>query len=106
MDIIHTTDENFAEIIKSEKPVLCDFWASWCSPCKMIAPMLEEISKEMGDKITIAKHNIDDEPGVPVKYGVRGIPTLMIFSNSELRDTKVGATTKANLLEFINKNLV
>ena len=106
MDIIHTTDENFAEIIKSKKPVLCDFWASWCSPCKMIAPILEEISKEMGDKITIAKHNIDNEPGVPVKYGIKGIPTLMIFSNSELRDTKVGLTTKSNLLEFINKNLV
>ena len=106
MDIIHTTDKNFAEIIKSEKPVLCDFWAAWCSPCKMIAPVLEEISKEMGDKITIVKHNIDTSPSVPVKYGVKGIPTLMIFSNSELRDTKVGFTTKSNLLEFINKNLV
>ena len=105
MPITNTTDENFAEIIKSEKPVLVDFWAEWCAPCKMIAPILEEISAEMGDKIIIAKHNIDDNPSVPIKYNVRGIPTLLIFSKSELKDTKVGATTKSNLLEFINKNI-
>ena len=105
MDIIHTTDENFAEIINSEKPVLCDFWASWCAPCKMIAPILEEISKEMGDKITIAKHNIDDEPGVPVKYGVRGIPTMLLFKDGELKATKVGATTKSNIVSWIKENI-
>tara|TARA_B100001245_G_scaffold221273_1_gene192410 strand:- start:299 stop:616 length:318 start_codon:yes stop_codon:yes gene_type:complete len=105
MTIINTTDKNFAETIKSDKPVLVDFWASWCAPCKMIAPILEEISNEMGDKITIAKHNIDDFPSVPVKYNIRGIPTMLIFSKSELKDTKVGATTKSNLLEFINKNI-
>ena len=103
MSIINTTDENFAEKIKGDL-VLVDFWASWCSPCKIIAPVLESIAEKMGDKILICKHNIDEQPSVPTKYNIRGIPTLLLFSKSELIDTKVGATSEQNLLEFINKN--
>lgn len=105
MSIINTTDENFAEIIKSDKLVLVDFWASWCAPCKAMSPILEEISKEMNDKIIVAKHNIDNEPGVPVKYNIRGIPSLLIFSKSILLDTQVGMTNKENIKKFITKNL-
>ena len=103
MTIINTTDENFAEKIKGDL-VLVDFWASWCSPCKIIAPVLESIAEKMGDKILICKHNIDEQPSVPTTYNIRGIPTLLLFSKSELIDTKVGATSEQNLLEFINKN--
>ena len=88
MPIINTTDENFTEKIKGDL-VLVDFWASWCSPCKVIAPMLESIAGKLGDKILICKHNIDKEPSVPTRYNVRGIPTLLLFSRSELKDTKL-----------------
>ena len=101
--IINTTDENFAEKIKGDL-VLVDFWASWCSPCKAIAPILESISKKLGDKILICKHNIDEQPTVPVRYGVRGIPTLLLFSQSELQATQVGVTSEQHLLEFITKH--
>ena len=102
----HVTDDNFdAEVIKSTKPILVDFWAEWCGPCKQIGPVLEEISNEMANQITIAKHNIDNEPNTPTKYGVRGIPTMLLFKNGELKSTKVGATTKSNIVSWIKENI-
>ena len=96
------TDDNFEnEVLKSEKPVLVDFWAEWCGPCKMVGPVLEELSDEMADKLVIAKHNIDDSPNTPTKYGVRGIPTMLLFSGGQLIDTKVGAANKSNIKEWL-----
>ena len=101
-----STDENFdSEILKSSKPTLVDFWAEWCAPCKQVEPLLEEISNEMTDQLVIAKHNIDEEPNTPTKFGVRGIPTLLLYKNSELVETQVGLSNKAKLLEVINKHL-
>ena len=106
MTIINTTDENFEkDVLKNQKPVLTDFWASWCSPCLQLSPILESIAEEMKDQIVIAKHNIDDFPNMPSRYGVRGIPTLLLFKNGELVGTKVGVTTKSNILDFIKKNI-
>ena len=106
MATIKVTDENFeTEVVKANKPVIVDFWAEWCGPCKMIGPVLEELSDEMSDKVTIAKHNIDEEPNTPTKFGVRGIPTLLMFKNGELKSTKIGATTKSNPKSWIEENL-
>ena len=106
MSIINTTDENFEkDVLKNQKPVLTDFWASWCSPCLQLAPILEEIAEEMKDQIVIAKHNIDDHPNQPSRFGVRGIPTMLLFKNGELAGTQVGVTTKSNILNFIKKNI-
>ena len=106
MSIINTTDENFEkEVLKNQKPVLTDFWASWCAPCRQLAPILEEIAEEMKDQIVIAKHNIDDHPNQPTRFGVRGIPTMLLFKNGELAGTQVGVTTKSNILNFIKKNI-
>ena len=106
MSIINTTDENFEkDVLKNQKPVLTDFWASWCSPCLQLAPILEEIAEEMKDQIVIAKHNIDDHPNQPTRFGVRGIPTMLLFKNGELVGTQVGVTTKSNILNFIKKNI-
>ena len=100
------TDSNFDEEIKNSKvPILVDFWAEWCGPCKQIGPTLEEISNEMADQITVAKHNIDNEPNTPTKYGVRGIPTMLLFKDGELKATKVGATTKSNIVSWIKENI-
>ena len=102
----NVTDDNFdTEVIKSTKPILVDFWAEWCGPCKQIGPVLEEISNDMADQIVIGKINIDSSPNVPVKWGIRGIPTMLIFKNGELKATKVGATTKSNIVSWIKENI-
>ena len=106
MTTVNVTDENFeVEVLKSDKPILVDFWAEWCGPCKQIGPTLEEISDEMSNEIIVAKHNIDNEPNTPTKYGVRGIPTMLLFKSGELKATKVGATTKSNIVSWIKENI-
>ena len=100
------TDESFdSDVIKSETPTVVDFWAEWCGPCKQIGPVLEEISDEMKDQVVIAKHNIDQEPNTPTKYGIKGIPTMLLFKGGELKATKVGATTKSNIVAWIKENI-
>ena len=100
------TDESFdTDVIKSNKPTVVDFWAEWCGPCKQIGPVLEEISDEMKDQVVIAKHNIDQEPNTPTKYGIKGIPTMLLFKGGELKATKVGATTKSNIISWIKENI-
>jgi len=104
--IVHVTDDNFdAEVINSEEPVLVDYWADWCGPCKMIAPILDEIAGGYQGKIKIAKLNIDENPNTPPKYGIRGIPTLMIFKGGNVEATKVGALSKSQLTAFIDSNV-
>jgi thioredoxin 1 len=104
--IVNVTDDNFEEaVLKSPAPVLVDYWAEWCGPCKMIAPVLEEIAKEYTGKLTVAKLNIDENPATPPKYGIRGIPTLMLFKNGNVEATKVGAVSKSQLSAFIDGNL-
>ena len=106
MTTLLTTDKNFEnDVINSSKPTVVDFWAEWCGPCKQIGPILEEISNEMSSDVVIAKHNIDEHPNQPTKYGVRGIPTIMIFKEGKLIDTKVGALPKSSLKEWIESNL-
>ena len=106
MATIKSTDETFDTIVKENKIVLTDFWASWCGPCVTLAPILEQLSDELKDKgLVIAKHNIDNEPNTPTKYGVRGIPTMLLFKNGELKATKVGATTKSNIVSWIKENI-
>lgn len=104
--VLHVTDSNFDELVlKAGAPVLVDYWAEWCGPCKMIAPVLDEISKDYSGKITVAKLNIDDNPATPAHYGVRGIPTLMLFKDGDVEATKVGALTKSQLTQFIDSNI-
>ena len=105
-EISHITDDSFEqEVLQSDQPVLVDYWAEWCGPCKMIAPLLDEIAGEYKGKLKITKLNIDDNPSTPPKYGVRGIPTLMIFKNGNAEGTKVGALSKSQLTAFIDQSI-
>ncbi|WP_028310778.1 thioredoxin TrxA [Derxia gummosa] len=104
--IQHVSDASFeADVLKSDTPVLVDYWAEWCGPCKMIAPILEEVAKEYGGKLTIAKLNVDDNQATAAKFGIRGIPTLMLFKNGAVAATKVGALSKQQLTGFLEANL-
>jgi len=106
MELAFNLDDSFEqEVLQSDKPVLIDYWAEWCGPCKMIAPVLAELADEYADKVQIAKLNIDDNPATPPKYGIRGIPTLMLFKNGEVEATKVGAVSKAQLAAFLDENI-
>jgi thioredoxin 1 len=104
--IKHISDATFeADVLKADKPVLVDYWAEWCGPCKMIAPILDEVAGTYGDKLQVAKMNVDENREVPAKFGIRGIPTLMLFKNGELAATKVGAMSKAQLTAFLDQQL-
>ncbi len=106
MTIMHSTNSSFeADVLKSDQLVVVDFWAEWCGPCKMIAPFLEDLAREKEGQIRVAKVNIDDNPLTPTKYGVRGIPTLMLFRNGEIAATKVGALPKTKLFEWVEESL-
>jgi len=104
--ISYVTDDTFeGEVVNAEGPVLVDYWADWCGPCKMIAPILDEIAEEYDGKLKVAKLNIDENPNTPPKFGIRGIPTLMIFKGGNVEATKVGAVSKSQLTAFIDSNL-
>jgi len=106
MSTVAITDDSFEiDVLKADKPVLVDFWAEWCGPCKMIAPALEELAEELGEQVTIAKLNIEDSPDAPGRYGVRGIPTMILFKNGQVAATKVGAGPKAQLKQWIQSEL-
>ncbi len=105
-NILKLSDADFeAKVLKADGPVLVDYWAEWCGPCKMIAPILEDVAKDYKGRLTVAKLNIDDNPATPQKYGVRGIPTLMLFNGGEVQATKVGAQSKSQLAAFLDNNL-
>jgi thioredoxin 1 len=104
--IKHTSDASFeSDVLQADKPVLVDYWAEWCGPCKAIAPILDQVSKDYDGRLSIAKMNIDENRAVPAKFGIRGIPTLMLFRGGELVDTKVGALSKAQLTAFLDGHL-
>jgi thioredoxin 1 len=104
--IKHISDASFeADVLQSDKPVLVDYWAEWCGPCKMMAPILDETAKEYGERLQITKMNVDENRDVPAKFGIRGIPTLMLFKGGQLAATKVGALSKAQLAQFLEVNL-
>lgn len=104
--IAYVTDDSFeSEVLKSTQPVLVDYWAEWCGPCKMIAPILDEIAEQYAGKVKVAKLNIDENPATPPRYGIRGIPTLMLFKNGNVEATKVGALSKSQLTAFLDQNI-
>ena len=106
MAVNQTSDTAFdQDVLKATKPVLVDFWAEWCGPCKMIAPYLEDLASQLGEKVEVIKVNIDENPLTPTKYGVRGIPTLMLFKNGEIAATKVGALPKSKLIEWVEESI-
>lgn len=102
MTSVNVSDDSFeSEVLKADGPVMVDFWAEWCGPCKALSPIVDEVANEMAGKIKVVKVNIDENPNAPTKYGVRGIPTLMIFENGELKETKVGGMSKSQLTEWL-----
>jgi len=104
--IVYTSDNSFdSDVLKSDVPVLLDFWAEWCGPCKMITPILEEVSREYAGRVRVAKINIDENPQTPPKFGIRGIPTLMLFKNGSVEAQKVGALSKKQLIEFLDQHI-
>ena len=104
--IKHISDDSFSsDVLQADKPVLVDYWAEWCGPCKMIAPILEEVSRDYAGKLQVVKVNVDENQSVPAKYGIRGIPTLMLFKNGNVEATKVGALSKTQLAAFIDSNI-
>ncbi|MEW4981670.1 MAG: thioredoxin TrxA [Cycloclasticus sp.] len=105
-NVVHTTDDSFEQdVLASDQPVLVDFWAEWCGPCKMVAPILDEIADEYAGKLKVVKLDIDSNPAMPRRFGVRGIPTLMVYKAGEVEATKVGAVTKSQLAAFIDSNI-
>ncbi|MGI5310215.1 thioredoxin TrxA [Rheinheimera sp. WS51] len=104
--ILQVSDDSFdTDVLKSDTPVLVDFWAEWCGPCKMIAPILDDIAQEYSGKVSVAKVNIDHNPNTPPKFGIRGIPTLLLFKQGQVAATKVGALSKTQLKEFLDSNI-
>ena len=105
-NIVHTNDDNFeTDVLNSDKPALVDFWAEWCGPCKMIAPLLDEAAAEYADKVAVVKLNVDESPNVAQKFGIRSIPTLMLFKDGAVQAQKLGAMSKSQLTEFLDTNL-